>query len=329
MRSGLVLTAILLTFGSGCSMLSGVLGGPPAVIPTRPMQRVLPVPRLVAANDAIGSCLEFAPDGAFVLEACPPALAGMATNASEYKSEKGEHESGVLVVDAQQPPPGYTGPGGYWHVHEAHVTKVVTSQLGSGKLGALQLDTLDALCRDVRRTGDRVVVDRAYVGCAVIADGSGVAPATSALAMDQLHAQARRLGSPKDFRADGGDGPGASCEGEETAVLIGVVALSDVCSDFVRDLVLARAVKDASTAITDLEKAERELAAKQQAQSQFDARERSGRAKVQSLVIMHNELEAKVQALLRQHAEAEEKVREYRGDPYGLRSVDAKAVAEK
>lgn len=310
-----------------------MIGGmfkPAGVLSSRTMQRVLPVPRLVAANEAIGSCLRYATDGSFVLEACPPALAGMADNATEYKAPKGEHEAGMFTINPNEPPPGYQGEGGYWHVREAHITRVLTSQLGSGRLGALQVDRLDALCHDVSRSGDRVVVDRAYVGCAVIADGTSAAPASSDLAMQQLQAQGRRLGAPKEFRIDGGSGLESTCDGEgaETTVTIGVVALSTICDQIVRDAILSKATKDAATALADIEKVKAELAAKQLTRPQGDARDRAGREKVGSLAASIIALDMQVEALRTRYEQAVETERLYRGDPYGLRRGDRLARHE-
>lgn len=302
-----------------CSMVSGMLG-PAPVLPSRAMQRVLPVPRLIGASEAIGSCVHYASDGSYVLEACPPGLAGMADGPTEYKAPKGEHEAGVLFVDAREPPLGFSGNGTYWHVREAHVTRVVTSQLGGGRLGAMKLDRLDALCHEVRESGDRIIVDRAYLGCAVVADGTGELPQTSEKATQQLEAQGRRLGGPKDFRIDGGSVADATCDGEETTVLVGVVALSTVCDEIVRDAVQAQASKDVVSTLAEIEKTQRDFAAKQQAAPRVDARERNGRERVAAMAAAIIAFDMQIENLRRQYEDAVDKAALYRGDPYGVRT---------
>ncbi len=323
-RPWLPLLLVVPVATAGCGTFTTLLG-PEAAVPTRPMQRVLPVPRLVAPAEAVGSCVRYAPDGSFVLEACPAALTGVATNATDYKVQRGEHVSEMFIVDPKRPPPGFSGAGGHWHVHEAHITRVITSPLGSGKLGALNLDRLDALCRDVGRGGDRVIVDRAYAGCAAVADGNSGAPETPGDAFEQLVLQKRRLGGPASFVVDEKPVSEASCEGEETTILVGVVTLSAVCNDVVRDMVLARLSKEAAATAAEVGKVEHELAAKELALASIDTHDKLAREKAAPILAALPTLESQLRALREVQRDTWKRVELYRGDVYGL---DPRRAAE-
>lgn len=298
---------------TGCQLLP-----PPRALPVRTMGSHLPVTELASPEALVGRCVRYRRDGSYTLHHCPPEVRALVGRPKTEHFDSGQHQVHVEWVRPSDPPPGYGGPGGYFHARETHVHGVAYTSLSQARPKQEGLAGLDRLCQRVGPKNDIAVVERAFGGCSVYVEGSHFDPHQGPqITLDHLRREGHHLGRSRHFSLHGRADldPAPTCDGDLTAVSVQVVPLTRLCHDVVRVRHVEALRRQRMNQRTELDALEVKLRGNEQrlAAQPRGRREQRQRTK---LLAESAELAYRRDRLERDILLTEQRLDHYREDPY-------------